>query len=116
MKEKIDIAFKPGVTTEIEIDEKNLLFYAQQRKTSVEVDPRDLIESALDKPISSPRFNETINPKDKILIIIDDFTRPTPSDKILPSILKQVHDTGASHHQVKILVAAGTHRHGVPPH
>lgn len=107
---RIQLTFKPGVTSEIEIDDQNLLFYAEQRKTSGEVDPRDLIESALEKPNSSPRLNEIISPEDNILIIIDDFTRPTPSDKLLPSILKQVHDTGVSHSQVQILIAAGTHR------
>ena len=83
---RIELTFKPGVTSEIEIDDQNLLFYAEQRKTSGEVDPRDLIESALDKPNSSPRLNEIVSPEDNILIIIDDFTRPTPSDKLLPSI------------------------------
>jgi nickel-dependent lactate racemase len=107
---KIKLAFKPGVTTEFEIHDQNLLFYAQQHKIPFDVDPRDLIDSALDKPILSPRLNEIIKPEDKIIIIIDDFTRPTPSEKLFPSILKQVHDTGASHNQVKILVAAGTHR------
>ena len=51
MMAKIELAFRPGVTAEIEIDDQNLLFYAEQRKTSLEVAPSDLIESALDKPL-----------------------------------------------------------------
>ena len=107
---RIELTFRPGVTTEIEIDDQNLLFYAQQHKTSAKVDPEDLVERALGKPISSPRLNELIKPEDKILIIIDDFTRPTPNNNLLPAILKQLHDAGVSQSEVKILVAAGTHR------
>ncbi|MFN2232914.1 MAG: nickel-dependent lactate racemase [Anaerolineales bacterium] len=110
MTAKIELAFRPGVITEIEIEDQNLLFYAGQSKAAVEDSQEHLVLSALNSPISSPRLKEIIKPDDNILIIIDDFTRPTPTAVILPEILKQVHVAGVSRSEVKILVAAGTHR------
>lgn len=107
---RIELSFRPGVTTEVEIDDKNLLFYAEQRKTTEVLQQSQLVETALDNPISTPRLIELIKPGDHVVVIVDDFTRPTPAAAILPDILKRVHKAGVPRSGVKILIAAGTHR------
>ena len=107
---RIELTFKPGVTTEVEIEDQNLIFYAEQRKTIEAPHQSQLVKTALDNPISTPRLIELIKPDENIIIIVDDFTRPTPTAAILPAVLKQVHQAGVPRNGVKILIAAGTHR------
>ncbi len=107
---KFVLTFKPGITTEVEIDDHNLLFYAEQQKTGQLPQQNQVIENALDNPIHTPQIRGLIKPDDKILIIVDDFTRPTPSTVILPLLLERIHEVGVPISGVTILVAAGTHR------
>ncbi len=107
---RIELTFRPGVATEVEIDDQNLIFYAEQRKLSEVPKQSQLVVDALDNPISTPQLIELIKPEDGILIIVDDFTRPTPAATILPAILKRVHEAGIPRNGVKILIASGTHR------
>ena len=43
-----------------------------------------LIKEALDHPLHSQRLEERVQAGDKILIICDDLTRPTPADRLIP--------------------------------
>jgi nickel-dependent lactate racemase len=45
----------------------------------------------------------------KVLIVVDDFTRPTPAYKILPALLEEM-SPAANRLDIKLLNAAGTHR------
>jgi nickel-dependent lactate racemase len=94
----------------VEIEDQNLLFYAEQQKTT-EIPPhRQVIRQAIDNPSSTQPLRDLVKPEDKVLIIADDFTRPTPADAILPPILEQVHESGVPKDNVVILIATGTHR------
>ena len=48
--------------------------------------------------------------KDKILIVCDDITRPTPTKIIISIIIERLHQVGISDNQIEILFALGTHR------
>ncbi len=107
---KIELTFKPGVTTEVEIDDQNLLFYAERQKTDLVLNQDQVINMALDNPISTSRLRDLVKPDEKVVIIVDDFTRPTPAADILPPILERVHEAGVPRDGVIILIATGTHR------
>jgi nickel-dependent lactate racemase len=107
---EIKLTFKPGVTTQVQIPDQNLLFHAEQHKTTAVPQPGPLINQALDNPISALRLTDSIKPTDKLVIIVDDFTRPTPAAVILPPILERIHQVGVSKDDVVILIATGTHR------
>ena len=44
------------------------------------------------------------------MIILDDLTRPTPADRVLPIILGQLADAGIERAEVTVLIGGGTHR------
>jgi lactate racemase len=68
---------------------------------------RDLsaeILRALDEPAAGLPFSARIGGGKKVLILIDNFARLTPADKILPPILDKLRKAGA---RIEILVASG---------
>ena len=46
----------------------------------------------------------------KVLIVVDDYTRTTPVQKILPRLISELEEAGIKPSGIKILVALGTHR------
>ncbi len=55
-----------------------------------------------------------INSKSKILIVSDDYTRPTPTKDILPELLNFLFDKNVRKENIKIIVATGFHREMTP--
>jgi nickel-dependent lactate racemase len=65
-----------------------------------------LIEKALENPLGFASYDEFTEHTDRLLVIINDATRPTPTSKILRYLLPVL----SSHPDVKFLVATGVHR------
>lgn len=105
-----ELTFRPGVTTHVEVDDRNLLFYAVHRTMDVLPDQATVIETALDNPIGTHRLEDLLDPEDRVVIIVDDITRPTPTAKILPVILARLAQVGTPNEAVLIFMALGTHR------
>lgn len=107
---KLMLDFKPGVRTSLEIDRKNLLFYAAPLNPGIIPDQKQIVEDSLENPIGTDRLEHLLKPTMKIVILVDDITRPTPTAKLLPPILSRIEQAGIPNAQLKIIVAAGTHR------
>lgn len=69
-------------------------------------DESSIILEALSDPVEKEPFEEFANNADKILVIVNDATRPTPTARVL----EDVQDTLRSHLDVKFIVATGAHR------
>jgi nickel-dependent lactate racemase len=73
----------------------------------VEIKDEDkLIEEALEKPIGFESYDEFAEDCEKLLVIINDASRPTPTSKILKYLLPVL----SSHPSIKFLIATGVHR------
>jgi len=75
------------------------------KKVSIK-DEDKLIEEALENPVGGKSYDEFADNTKKLLVIINDATRPTPTSKILKYLLPVL----SSHPDVKFLVATGVHR------
>jgi nickel-dependent lactate racemase len=106
----IELLFRPGVSTEVEIDEENLLFYAAPRAVEQIPEQTRIVGEALDRPIGTGKLEELLQPSNRVVILVDDITRPTPAFKILPPILQRIHGAGIPVEAVTIFLAIGTHR------
>lgn len=69
-------------------------------------DEEKLITDALDNPLGFESYDEFADECDRLLVIVNDATRPTPTSKILGYLLPVL----SSHPDVKFLVATGVHR------
>ena len=68
------------------------------------------IAHALDEPLDSLPLVERVGPGQRVLILTDDNSRPTPTARILPLVLERLHRAGVHVQDIEILIAAGTHR------
>lgn len=67
---------------------------------------KKIISDALENPFYEMSFEEFVRKSNKLLVIVNDATRPTPTSKILERLYPQL----SAHPQVFFLVATGTHR------
>jgi len=97
----------------IDVPEENLLGVLQPRKFEPEKNPEDIIKEALQNPVGTERIGEIIRKKekkDKIVIVVDDHTRPCPTAKILPPLLEELYSSGIKDENILIIFATGSHR------
>ena len=88
----------------VEVAEENLGEVLYQKGNSV-IDKKALIIEAIRKPINSKPLAEFLNGGKEVLVIVNDATRPTPSGKIINTILPVLNGRN-----VKYIVAGGMHR------
>ena len=70
---------------------------------------QEIVRSALENPIGTPRLCELVKDKQKVVIITSDHTRPVPSAVTMPLLLEEVR-RGNPDAQITLLVATGMHR------
>ena len=75
-------------------------------------DERGSIVQALRHPLGSAPLAALANARDHVVIVVNDGTRPMPSDRVLPPLLAEL--THLPREQIIILVATGTHRANTP--
>ncbi len=69
-------------------------------------DQDEIIEKALKNPIGKESFEQFAKKTEKLLVIVNDATRPTPTSKILDYLFPIF----SSHPDVNFLIATGVHR------
>jgi nickel-dependent lactate racemase len=67
------------------------------------------IDRALENPVNSLKIQDLARGRNNALIIIDDKTRNTPTDIILPKVINQLKTAGIQDNKIVILIALGTH-------
>lgn len=70
----------------------------------------EVIKESLQEPVGCPPLKELIKIDSKIVIIIDDITRPTPTRKILLPVLEVLEEKGVLPGNIRIIIALGKHR------
>ena len=67
------------------------------------------IKATIDAPVGLPPLRELAAGRHRPLLLVDDLTRPTPVDRILPHVLAELEQAGIPAPQVSIMSATGTH-------
>ena len=71
----------------VRIPARNLLGSIEPRQVAGAEDVKAEIKRALNNPIGSKRLSEIAQAEHKVAIVVDDFTRNTPSHAMLPPVL-----------------------------
>jgi nickel-dependent lactate racemase len=69
---------------------------------------------ALSKPIASEALPKLLDRKDKVAVVVSDVTRPCPTRKILPHVMRLLKTSGIHRDNARILIATGMHRSHTP--
>jgi nickel-dependent lactate racemase len=94
----------------VEVPDKNLFGIFSPSTANVERSEEEIIAEAFAHPIMSEPLSQTLKGCQSILIVVDDHTRHTPVQKILPRLIGELEEAGIKPDGIKILVALGTHR------
>jgi nickel-dependent lactate racemase len=65
--------------------------------------------------LASPAIRDRLASTSIVAIAIDDITRPTPTQRILPTLIDELELAGISRTQMRIIVASGSHRVAIRP-
>jgi nickel-dependent lactate racemase len=68
------------------------------------------VERALNGPLGSKKLSEIAKPEHKVAIVVDDATRPVPSDTLVLQLLKELNTAGVKDENITVIFACGTHR------
>lgn len=92
------------------IPDRNVLFVAERSKAEPMRNLESGLRRALMLPVGTPKLSRMINRDDDVLIIVDDNTRLTPQNILLPPLVDEINALGIKDERIEILVALGTHR------
>jgi lactate racemase len=73
-------------------------------------DDQAAIRQGLAHPIGAGRLRDSVRERDRVLILIDDGTRTTPTAIIVPPIVDELHAARVPDERIHFLTAQGTHR------
>ncbi len=68
-----------------------------------------MVLQAISRPIGTPSFQDLLCKANRLAIVVDDATRPTPVAEILEVFFAHVADTGFPREKITVVVALGTH-------
>lgn len=74
------------------------------------VDPTEETARRLQEPVGTARLRELATGKQRIALVIDDGSRPTPVARILPAVIEELTAAGVDFTSVTVLPALGVHR------
>ena len=109
MERKITIPYGQS-KIEFSLPEQNLIGVFSPRNIPGVADLTQEIARALSQPIGSKPLRELAQGAKKVVLVADDNTRLTPTDKIVPALLAELNAAGIKDEQVTIIIALGTHR------
>ena len=70
----------------------------------------EAIRAAIENPIGSAPLSVLAKGKERVVILFDDLTRPTPVGDIVPVLLEALFSAGIRPEQIRFISALGTHR------
>jgi len=97
------------------IPDENLLAVAEPNEIQVEGTQAELVAGALERPCaggtgSAPSLPEFLAGARTVLVIVNDATRPTPTETMLTALLPYFARAGIADDGLTLLVATGAHR------
>jgi nickel-dependent lactate racemase len=105
-------AWIPYGKTEVcaRIPTRNYLGSIEPKEKPGVADSKVEIEQALNNPIGTQRLSEIAKPGNKVVIVVDDATRATPSYLMIIPLLDELNKAGVKDEDVTVIFGCGSHR------
>jgi len=109
--EEIIISMPYGQNTvKVAVPKENLIGTYSPKDVKPVSDVKQEVIRALNQPIGTKTLRELATGAQKVVIVADDNTRLTPTEKIIPVLLDEMNAAGIADEQITIIIALGTHR------
>jgi len=96
-------------TLTADVPDENLMKIGLTSELRAVKDARAEITERLRKPIGTRPLSSLVGRGKRVVVIVDDYTRPCPDSILLPVILEELGRTGVRKEDVKIISATGLH-------
>jgi lactate racemase len=106
----MNVVHMPYDTGEFMVELPDDAIVADPPVTPAVKDARVAVRAALEQPIESARLREIARGKQSATIVINDVTRPCPTQLLVEELLLELADAGLTDAQITLLVATGNHR------
>jgi len=106
----MQISFPYPEMKPLDVPERNLLGIFSPSIIQIEKSEDVIVEEAFSNPIGSDPISQILKGYKDVLILVDDYTRTTPVQKVLPRLMRELEMAGIKSSGIKILIALGTHR------
>lgn len=94
----------------VRVPTRNFLGSIEPKEKRGVIDAKAEIERALKEPLGSKKIADIAKPESKVAVVVDDVTRPVPSNVMVPPILDELFAAGVKEENVTVIFACGTHR------
>ncbi|MFW6149887.1 MAG: nickel-dependent lactate racemase [Atribacterota bacterium] len=96
----------------VKLPDKNIAAVLSASKIVALENPASKLNELLERPINTDSLDRLIKTKKakKLLILVNDVTRPTPYNIILPPLLTKLEQVGVKKENIIFIIATGAHR------
>jgi len=95
---------------EADVASQNLLAVVEERQDLPAVaDLEEEAKSALSSPIGSERMSKLVGANSKVAILVDDYTRLTPAQRLAPQVIEELKAAGVKDGNIFFVYAPGHH-------
>lgn len=94
----------------VEVPDDDLIGVFAPREGVDAADEESTIARGFAGPIGSPVLKEQVRGANRVLILVDDVSRPTPAARLIPYVLKELAAGGVGRVGISFLMSLGTHR------
>jgi len=101
-------------TLPVDVPAANLIGVITPKEFIPPQKPEEMIRDALKRPLGTKPLTSLVQPGDHVAIVVDDYTRPLPTDVLLPPVLDQLHQAGVDDLDILLIIANGTHTPPTP--
>jgi len=109
MDVKVELPYGTG-KIDVRIPEENLVGVYSPKDIRPVPDVKREVIRALANPIGSRPLRELARGARRAVIVADDNTRLTPTDRMIPVLLDEMNAAGLKDDQITVIIALGTHR------
>lgn len=104
----IELPYGTG-TVPLDVPERNLFGVVQPNEYIPPQQPELMVKDALQNPFGTDVLSAMVRPGETVAVVIDDYTRPCPTQLLLPPILEELKTAGVNDLDIQIIIATGTH-------
>jgi nickel-dependent lactate racemase len=97
------------ISANVDLPDDQILF-AVSKDPPPTAEWESIVLEALANPIGAPRLKDHDLLGKKVVVITDDWGRPTPSWRVLPAILAEVEAAGARREDITVMTGSGVHQ------
>ena len=101
---KIEVPYGKNGTMSAVISDDSQVSFLEANDVEIE-NENENIQTSISNPINSKDFTDFLSNSEKVLVIVNDATRPTPTQKVLDVIFQDLSQT-----HYNFIIATGAHR------